>query len=159
MRCLTSRPPTGYPGRPLAPKLGVGAGCRLYLRAARENYAAPLTPLPGGAQVVSRPDAHTDIVHRFATRRAALRRALPPTLRAARPEAPIWVSSPKRSYGAASDITEDVIRKLSLPLGLADAKVCAVDKTWSPLKLGVRTSARPDARSRPPAANSGRRPK
>jgi hypothetical protein len=160
MRRLTPTPPTGYSGRPLARKLGVAPGCRLFLHAAPENYAALLAPLPAGAQVVSRLDAHTDIVHLFATSRAALTRALPSTLKAARPQTPIWVSWPKKSSGVASDITEDVIREITLPLTLVDIKVCAVDETWSALKLVVRRSARPDASSRPRSASSGpRRPK
>ena len=155
MRRLTSSPPTGYSGRPLAQKLGVGPGCRLFLHAGPDNYAALLAPLPAGAQVVARLDAHTDIVHLFATNRAALARALRSTLKAVRPETPIWVSWPKKSSGVASDLTEDVIREIALPLALVDIKVCAVDEVWSALKLVVRKSARPGAGPQPRTAKSG----
>jgi hypothetical protein len=149
MRRLTSRPPTGYSARPLAQKLGVGPGCRLFLHAAPKSYAALLAPLPAGARVVARLDARTDIVHLFATTSAALARALPSILRSVRPETPIWVSWPKKSSGVGGDLTEDVIREIALPLTLVDIKVCAVDETWSGLKLVMRRSARHEAKSRP----------
>lgn len=160
MRRLRSTAPTGYSGKPLAQKLGVGPGCRLFLHDGPQNYAALLAPLPAGAQVGSRLDTHTDLVHLFATRRAALRRALPSILKEVRPETPIWVSWPKKSSGVTSDITENVIRETALPLRLVDIKVCAIDQTWSGLKLVIRRSARPGAKSRPRAAKPGpRRPK
>jgi hypothetical protein len=55
----------------------------------------------------------------------------------------IWISWPKRTSGVATDITEDVVRELALPLGLVDVKVCAVDETWSALKLVIRVENRP----------------
>jgi hypothetical protein len=54
----------------------------------------------------------------------------------------IWVSWPKKSAGVATDITEDVIRELALPLGFVDIKVCAVDEVWSGLKLMIRKEQR-----------------
>jgi hypothetical protein len=54
----------------------------------------------------------------------------------------LWVSWPKKSSGVATDITEDVIRDVCLPLGLVDVKVCAVDETWSGLKLMIRRENR-----------------
>jgi hypothetical protein len=62
MRRLTSTPPTGDSGRPLAQQLGMHPGCRLFPHAAQENYAALLAPRPAGATVVSRLDTQTDIV-------------------------------------------------------------------------------------------------
>ena len=88
-------------------------------------------------------DAHTDIIHVFATRRAELGRMLRTTLRAMRPDAAIWVSWPKKAAGVPTDITEQVIRELALPTGLVDIKVCAVDETWSGLKLVIRRARRP----------------
>ena len=95
---------------------------------------------------MSRIDATTDIIHLFATRRAALRTLLRNTLNAMRPDAVVWVSWPKRSAGVATDITEDVIREVALPMNLVDIKVCAVDATWSGLKLMVRKAKRPQQR-------------
>ena len=133
---------SGYSGTPLAKKLGIGAGCRLYLRDAPDDYGALLAPVPAGVQVMSRVGAGTDVIHLFATRRAQLQRALAASLRAMRADAVIWVSWPKKSSGLASEVTEDTVRELALPLKLVDIKVCAVDDTWSGLKLVIRKEAR-----------------
>jgi len=134
--------PSGYSGTPLARKLGIGPGCRMYLRDAPDNYAALVAPLPEGVRLVSRIGAATDLIHVFATRRAQLERALRASLSAMRADAVIWVSWPKKSAGIASELTEDTVRELALPLDLVDIKVCAVDATWSGLKLVVRKAAR-----------------
>ena len=133
---------SGYSGTPLAKKLGLGAGCRLYLGDAPDNYGVLVAPLPAGARVTSRIGADTDVIHVFVTRRAQLERALASSLKAMRADAAIWVSWPKKSSGVASEITEDTVRELALPLKLVDIKVCAVDDTWSGLKLVVRKDAR-----------------
>ena len=141
--------PSGYSGTPLAKKLGIGAGCRLHLRGAPASYGALVAPLPAGVRIVPRIDAGTDLIHIFATRRAQLERALRASLAGMRADATLWVSWPKKSSGLASELTEDTVRKLSLPLGLVDVKVCAVDETWSGLKLVVRKAARADWPWRP----------
>lgn len=133
---------SGYSGTPLARKLGIRAGCRLHLRGAPPNYAALVAPLPPGVRRVRRISADTDLMHVFATRRAELARALELSLAAMRADAAVWVSWPKKSSGVPSELTEDVVRELALPLGLVDIKVCAVDATWSALKLVVRKEAR-----------------
>ena len=133
---------SGYSGTPLARKLGIGAGCRLYLRGAPADYAALVAPLPEGVRVVKRVGADTDLMHLFATRRAELARALAACLAAMRADAVIWVSWPKKSSALASELTEHAVRELALPLGLVDIKVCAVDATWSGLKLVIRKSER-----------------
>jgi hypothetical protein len=133
---------SGYSGTPLAQKLGIRAGSRVYLHQPPEHYARLVAPLPAGAEMVARLDADTDIVHVFAVRRAALRAALRRVLKLLRPDAAVWVSWPKKASGVATDITEDVIRELALPLTLVDIKVCAVDEVWSGLKLVIRKSAR-----------------
>ena len=136
--------PSGYSGTPLAKKLGIGPGCRLWLRQAPPNYAALVAPLPEGVRVVRRPGADTDLIHVFATRRAQLERALRSSLAGMRADAVLWVSWPKKSSGLASELSEDRVRELALPLGLVDVKVCAVDETWSGLKLVVRKALRAD---------------
>jgi hypothetical protein len=140
----------GYSGTPLAKKLGIRAGARLYLQAPPGHYAQLVAPLPEGVRTVTRMDANTDLAHLFASRRAELRAALGRLRRAMRDDAVIWVSWPKRASGVTTDITEDVVRELALPLSLVDIKVCAVDETWSGLKLVVRKAARttPARRSR-----------
>jgi hypothetical protein len=137
------RPPTaGYSGTPLAKKLGIRAGTRLFLHAAPANYGQLIAPAPAGVRTVRRIDARTDLAHLFATRRAQLERALQGARTAMRADAVIWVSWPKKAARVPTDITEDVIRELALPLGLVDIKVCAVDETWSGLKLMLRRSER-----------------
>jgi hypothetical protein len=133
---------SGYSGTPLAKKLGIGAGYRLCLRGAPANYPALVAPLPKGVRLVRRIGAETDVIHLFATRRAELSRALRASLAAMRADAAIWVSWPKKSSGVATELTEDTVRELALPLELVDIKVCAVDDIWSGLKLVVRKTAR-----------------
>ncbi len=145
--------PSGYSGTPLAKKLGIAAGCRLYPLEAPPNYAALLAPLPAGVRRVRRIGPDTDVIHVFATRRAQLERALRASL-AMRADAVLWVSWPKKSSGLASEVSEDTVRELALPLGLVDIKVCAVDKTWSGLKLVVRKAARADWPRRRPGGRS-----
>jgi hypothetical protein len=140
---------SGYSGTPLAKKLGIRAGARLFVRTAPDNYAALLAPLPPDVETVTRMSARTDMAHLFATRRRDLSTALVKARRAMRDDAVIWVSWPKRSSGVATEVTEDVVRELALPLGLVDIKVCAVDDTWSGLKLMLRRSERSARPARP----------
>jgi hypothetical protein len=86
--------------------------------------------------------ASTDIVHAFATRKATLAQTLGALRVAIRPDGALWVSWPKKAAKVPTDITEDVIRELALPLGLVDVKVCAVDAVWSGLKLVIRKELR-----------------
>ncbi|HXW74807.1 MAG TPA: hypothetical protein VEK10_08345 [Steroidobacteraceae bacterium] len=144
---------SGHSGTPLASKLGIRAGARLFLHAPPENYRQLLEPLPHSVTTVRRIDAQTDLVHLFATRRAALAALLERARAAMRDDAVIWASWPKRAAGVPTDITEDVVRELALPLGLVDIKVCAVDETWSGLKLMLRRRER----ARPAAPRGARR--
>jgi hypothetical protein len=134
---------SGYSGTPLAQKLGIKAGCCLFVQCAPPNYLQLLAPLPTQVRTVTRISAATDIIHVFATKRSELARLLKSALTKMRPDAALWVSWPKRASGVATDITEDTIRELALPQDLVDIKVCAVDETWSGLKLVMRSSARP----------------
>ena len=133
---------SGYSGTPLAQKLGLREGSRLFVHGAPEHYQRLLAPWPAQARTVPRIDVRTDLIHLFALRRAALQRQLRAALQRMRPDACIWVSWPKRSSGVRTELTEDVIRAVALPLTLVDIKVCALDDTWSGLKLVIRTSAR-----------------
>jgi len=137
---------SGYSGRPLAQKLGIRAGARLCLQGAPRNYRQLLAPLPPGVQTVRRLDERADMAHLFARGRAELRRGLHNARRAMRDDAVIWVSWPKKAAAVPTDITENVVRELALPLGLVDIKVCAVDETWSGLKLMLRRSERSSRR-------------
>lgn len=132
----------GYSGTPLAKKLGIKPECKIFLSHAPKNYLQLVAPLPIGVTFVPRLTRDTDIVHLFSTDQATLRKVLPSFLKSLRPNAMIWVSWPKRASKVPTDITEDVIRAVALPLGLVDIKVCAVDDVWSGLKLVVRKENR-----------------
>jgi hypothetical protein len=132
----------GYSGTPLPKKLGIAAGQRVCAIDAPRPYKEIVAPWPDGAQLVTRADPQTTLVHLFATEREVLARhaqALRDTLT---PTAVLWVSWPKKASKRHTDITEEVIREVVLPMGWVDVKVCAVDETWSGLKLVVRKSLR-----------------
>ena len=133
---------TGYSGTPLARKLGIKPGSRLAVSGAPKNYRELLAPLPEGVHFELLLGADTDIGHLFATKRAELRAALRAALKKMKPDAAIWVSWPKKASKVETDITEDTIREIALPMGLVDIKVCAVDETWSGLKLVLRKEKR-----------------
>ncbi|MEX1994412.1 MAG: hypothetical protein WD929_07100 [Steroidobacteraceae bacterium] len=132
----------GYSGTPLAAKLGVKAGMALCAIHAPDNYRELLAPLPDGARIVAGSGTRADIVHHFATRRADLAKALRSYRDKLDAATPVWVSWPKKSAKMPTDITEDTIREVALPLGYVDIKVCAVSDTWSGLKLVVRKELR-----------------
>ena len=134
--------PAGYSGTPLAKKLGIKAGTTVVGIDVPEHYRSLLEPLPASVRFAAAADRATDIVHVFATRRAPLAQTLA-TLRATLgPDAMVWVSWPKKAAKLPSEVTEDTVRELALPLGFVDVKVCAVDAVWSGLKLVVRKALR-----------------
>ena len=133
---------SGYSGTPLAQKLGIRAGNRVFLHAAPRNYAALVAPLPPGVRL-GETEGGADLLHVFTTERAVLGKLLKRLRSRMGADATLWVSWPKKASAVATDITEDTIRTLALPLGLVDIKVCAVDETWSGLKLVIRKSERP----------------
>lgn len=137
-------PPAGYSGTPLAKKLGIGVGATVWTSGAPRGYRALLAPLPPRVRITTAPAARAvaDVLHLFTMRRAELASALAELYEAVRSDAAVWVSWPKKSAGVATDVTEDVIRAVALPLGFVDVKVCAVDAVWSGLKLVVRKENR-----------------
>ena len=133
---------SGYSGKPLAAKLGIVEGSRVHVVAPPPHYSELLDPLPPGVTFVRRASATIDVVHAFFTRRRSLQTSLPKVRRRIRPDAVVWVSWPKKTSGVETDLTEDFVRAVALPLGLVDVKVCAVDDVWSGLKLVVRKELR-----------------
>ena len=133
----------GYSGTPLWKKLGYTAGMSAYVKGEPSNYISLLT-LPADVVVTWLPRAKSDMefVHLFATSASQLKSKLESVRKRIVPGGVIWVSWPKKSSGVTSDITEDTIRDLALPMGLVDVKVCAVDEVWSGLKLVIRRTAR-----------------
>lgn len=139
---MTTLPRTGYSGTPLAQKLGYKPACRAVVLSAPQDYLAMLAPLPPGVRFARKADEGTDLVHVFVTERAVLAAQLVALRQTLKPEAAIWVSWPKKAAKVPTDITEDTIRHIALPLGLVDIKVCAVNAVWSGLKLVVRQALR-----------------
>jgi hypothetical protein len=133
---------TGYSGTPLAKKLGIKQACHVLLLNAPDGYPRMLEPLPATVVFEHRVGARVDLVQFFVTERTDLAKRLASLRKALRTDAVLWVSWPKKSSEVATSVTEDVIRELALPLGFVDVKVCAVDETWSGLKLVVRKSLR-----------------
>ena len=134
--------PAGYSGKPLAAKLGIGPGMTVLAIGAPSDYAAWLAPLPSGARLVARATAGISFAHLFATERTPLARELARQRERLPADAVLWVSWPKKASRQASEISEDTVRELALPLGWVDVKVCAVSEVWSGLKLVVRKALR-----------------
>lgn len=143
----------GYSGTPLAKKLGIQEGSKLYLVQPPKDYLKVIAPVPNGVKVASRMSGDIDIVHVFSVQKSQLLQALRVCLDKLKPNGTIWVSWPKKASKVATDITEDTIRAIALPMGLVDIKVCAVDEIWSGLKLVIRKE------NRKPAAVARVRPK
>ena len=101
-----------------------------------------MVPLPASVRFATKIDQTTDLVHVFGTKKGELERALASYRKKLNPEAVVWVSWPKKSAKVPSEITEDVVREVALPLGFVDVKVCAIDDVWSGLKLVVRKELR-----------------
>jgi len=132
----------GYSGKPLAAKLGIKADSEIYLAGAPEDYLQLIAPLPDGAEVSSRLSKKTSLVHLFTSRKSELARALQSYRTKLDPNAVVWISWPKKSSKVPTDITEETVREVALPLGFVDIKVCAVTEVWSGLKLVVRKELR-----------------
>ena len=132
----------GYSNTPLAKKLGIKSGQALYCKNPPANYTTLLKPLPDNITWAKRLRADLDLIHLFTKERQELSDLLPRLLEKIDPNGMIWVSWPKKASKVKTDITEDTIRAVALPLGLVDVKVCAVDETWSGLKLVIRRENR-----------------
>ena len=138
----TTTAAAGYSGTPLARKLGIVAGSRVAVLHAPDGYRDRLAPLPEGVRFDSAVSAATDVVHVFVDRRAALETQLDSLRARIAPAAAVWVSWPRKASKVPTDVTEDTIRELALPLGFVDVKVCAVGDVWSGLKLVIRKALR-----------------
>jgi hypothetical protein len=132
----------GYSGTPLVKKLGLKPGFTVAILDAPEGFDETLGELPDDVTVTRRLGGSKDMVIVFTTERAALARRLGALRAAIAPDGMIWVVWPKKSSGVPTDVTEDVVREVVLPTGLVDVKVCAVDATWSGLKIVIRKELR-----------------
>ena len=125
----------GYSGTPLAKKLSLKDGMRVWWDGTPENVRAAIADERLELDRLDKPESPIDAVHVFVTERANLEARLHELMPLLGPGGFIWVSWPKKASKVRTDITEDTIREICLPMGLVDVKVCAVDETWSGLKL------------------------
>ena len=141
-------PTSGYSGTPLSQKLGLKDGQRvLFVNLPQSLYDLRVARhfieiAQAGWQSFTDGDPGYDVIHGFTTERAELEHAAKPLMDSIDRDGSIWISWPKKASKVATDITEDVIREVVLPIGLVDVKVCAVDEVWSGLKLVIRKELR-----------------
>ena len=133
---------SGYSGAPLAKKLSLKDGMRVWWDGMPDSVRAEIAAEGLRLELLDQPAPPIDAAHIFVTTRADLAATLAQLLPLLDPAGMIWVSWPKKASKVPTDITEDVIRDVCLPLGLVDVKVCAVDAVWSGLKLVVRRQNR-----------------
>lgn len=138
----TTNMPAGYSGTPLARKLGIKEGSIVLAIDAPDEYVSMLEPLPSGVSFETIANHDVDLAHLYVKRKSDLQQQLEHLRRNLRVDAVIWVSWPKRSSKVSTDITEDTIREVALPMGFVDIKVCAVNEIWSGLKIVVRKELR-----------------
>lgn len=135
----------GYSGKPVWRKLGLASGSRVLVRHAPSDYAALVGSAPDMLRLVGARAAF-DLAHVFARTRAQLAREVIALDARLPDDGTLWVSWPKKGSGVATDIVEETVREIALPLGLVDVKVCAIDAIWSGLKLVRRRERRAGAR-------------
>jgi hypothetical protein len=133
----------GYSGTPLSKKLGIKPGARVCALGEPADYRSLLEPLPERVAFTRTMSPEVGLTHIFATGLADLTKVLQQARKSMRPDAMVWVSWPKKSAKVPTDITEDRIREVALPMGFVDVKVCAVTDVWSGLKLVIRKELRP----------------
>jgi len=137
-----ARPAPGYSGKPLWQKLGLKPGQRVWLRNAPEQYRDWCGFDRADAALAGSAAGNFDFGHVFVTTRAQLTAEIPRAARRLDAGGMLWISWPKKSSGVTSDLDEDTLRELVLPLGLVDVKVCAVTEIWSGLKFCWRRASK-----------------
>ena len=134
--------PGGYSGTPLAKKLSLRDGQRVWFSAMPDSVADEIDEYALDLTFVADPAEGLDAAHVFVTARADLEAQLAALRQQIAADGQVWVSWPKQAAKLPTDIAEDTIRAVALPLGFVDTKVCAVDETWSGLKLVIRKELR-----------------
>ncbi|MGZ3975601.1 MAG: hypothetical protein ACXVMI_15130 [Flavisolibacter sp.] len=128
-------PTAGYSGTPLAKKLGIKEGSKIALINQPGHYFSLFTDFPENVKVINKPGI--DLIHYFATEEKQLLKDIGQLKNQIQLNGAIWISWPKKSSKVMTNITEDIIRNIASKNGLVDIKVCAVDETWSGLKLVI----------------------
>lgn len=132
----------GYSGTSLPQKLGIKLGLTVVTINAPTNYRRLLDSIPEGVTFSQRLKPDSSFVHVFVRKSSELAKRLAVLREKIADTGTVWISWPKKSAGVPTDVTEDVVRGLALPLGFVDVKVCAIDETWSGLKFMIRRENR-----------------
>ena len=136
--------PAGYSGTPLPQKLGIGEDDAVALIGAPGWLEDALAEVPGVAEMHTDLDgaALFDVIVVFVSWRAELEAELGRLRDRMAPACGLWVAWPKKAAKVPTDMSDNVIREVALPTGLVDNKVCAIDQTWSALRLVIRRENR-----------------
>ncbi|HUA28104.1 MAG TPA: hypothetical protein VMC03_04415 [Streptosporangiaceae bacterium] len=136
--------PAGYSGTPLAQKLGIGEGDAVALIGAPEWLEDLLAEDPSVAELHTDldGDALLDVIVAFMSWRAELEAGLGRLRDRMAPACGLWIAWPKQASKVPTDMSDNVVREIALPSGLVDNKVCAIDQTWSALRLVIRREHR-----------------
>src|SRR5258706_11172908 len=137
----------GYSGTPLAGKLGIKTGHAVALLGAPNGFAGQLEGLPDGVKIGTAARGTNDVIVSFHTARADLEQRVPKLLGALDVDGGLWIAWPKKASKVQTDITEDTVREVFLPLGLVDNKVCAITDVWSGLRVVWRKELRASRRA------------
>ena len=132
----------GYSGTPLLQKLGIKPGHRISTVHEPPSFDQALGPLPENASFVGSAAKEVDVIVAFQHKLSDFKKQLPLLQDRIKSDGMIWVAWPKKASGVTTDVSEDAIRNFALKLGLVDIKVCAIDQTWSGLKLVIRKENR-----------------
>ena len=134
--------PAGYSGTPLAKKLGIRAGDTVTLISAPNGFEDGLEGLPDGVRLRHRAGGKPDVVVLFTVRARDLERRFPGLADSVWPDGGLWIAWPKRSSGVATDLDDNRLRDIGLPLGVVDNKICAVDDVWTAVRFVWRQENR-----------------
>ncbi|MCP3973813.1 MAG: DUF3052 domain-containing protein [bacterium] len=132
----------GYSGSPLAKRLGIRESYAVAVLNGPDDLTDLLEPLPPAVTFRTSARGKADMVMLFTRSRADFERRIDGLGRMIFPDSMIWVCWPKRASKVPTDMSEDVVRAVALPKGLVDVKVCAIDATWSGLKVVWRKEMR-----------------
>ena len=132
----------GYSETPLAKKLGLKDGMHVWFDAMPDSVRAEIADYGVTLIEENAPSQIVDAAHVFLTEKSLLAKRLVALRNGLKTSGQLWISWPKKASKVPTDITEDTIRELALPIGWVDVKVCAIDAVWSGLKLVIRKELR-----------------
>jgi len=132
----------GYSGKSLIEKLGLKDGSRSFFINPPKGFFELLGKIPNGVKIRQKLSGEIDFIHFFTRDKKEFEKKLPSLIKHLSKNGMLWISWPKMSSGISSDLTENIIRNISLENGLVDVKVCAIDENWSGLKLVFRLKDR-----------------